>query len=91
MRLPGLWRLRCILTLGLAVHWFFEANARLPEYLSYAELWKDTPNVIMMVGMYSRFRFVVPVYVGVAYSVGAFLSLHLSTSHPSSETKDAIG
>ena len=67
-----------------AIHWFFGGDSRLPEYATYPELWKDKPNVIVMLGMYRQFRLVVPVYVGVAYSFGACLSLYLSRLRVSS-------
>lgn len=69
-----------------AFQWFFffDAGFTLPEYATYPELWKDTPNVILMLGMFRQFRILVPVYVGVGYSFGAWLSLYLNRRRVSS-------
>jgi hypothetical protein len=74
-----------------AFHSFFGGDCTLPEYATYSELWKDTPKVFEMLFMYRRFRIVVPAYVGVAYSFGAWVSLYLSRVRVgSTEVKEIV-
>ena len=62
-----------------AAHFFFDWNFHIPDYNTYSELLKDAVNIggELMRGA-AQVRYTVPACVGIAYSLGAWLSLHLS-------------
>ena len=60
-----------------AFHYYFGGKFSIPEYSSYAELQRNRfENIREVLRGIGQFRISVPAYVGVAYSLGASLSLY---------------
>jgi len=73
-----------------ALHFYFGGNFNFPEYDSYRELWKHTPENFEIIRGYTQFRITVPAYVGTAYSLGGWVSLRLASAgvRPASRVED---
>jgi hypothetical protein len=62
-----------------AAHFFFDWNFHIPDYNSYAEMRTDVlNNVHELIRGTAQLHDTVPAFVGIAYSLGAWLSLHLN-------------